>query len=109
MEAIYNIDINDARTFILPITNIIGKRINKIAILNSKLIALVSKLYMIPDPDDKNEICGIIYKTISEIETLILKNADDAQILEYSLAEFTLNSPCSENLHKLDTEHTYFA
>jgi hypothetical protein len=109
MEEIYNININDVRTFVLPITNIIKKRTHRISLLNNKLITLVSKLYMIPDQDDKNEICNLIAKTITEIETLVLKNADDAQILEYSLAEFTLNLPCGEKLHKSEIEHTYFA
>ena len=90
LEKIYNININDARTYVLPITNIIGRRLNRITLLNNKLISLVSKLYTIPDRDDKNEICSLIAKTISEIEVLVLKNVDDAQIIEYSLAEFTM-------------------
>lgn len=67
---------------------------------------------MVPDTDDKTEICTLITKTISEIEALVLKNIDDAQILEYSLAEFTLTVPHIESIQKPDTttdQHTYFA
>ena len=65
-----------------------------------------------PDGDDKTEICNNIAKTISEIEILILKNIDDTQILEYSLAEFApKTSPISEKSQKTTTlePHTYFA
>lgn len=111
METIYNINVNDARTYAVPIANVIGKRLNRIAALNDKLTTLVSKLYMVPDTDDKTEICALITKTISDIETLILKNIDDAQILEYSLAEFTLTLPSSEPISKPDStdQHVYFA
>jgi hypothetical protein len=108
-----NIDSSDARTYVIPIANIIGKRLNRISILNSKLVSFVTKLYMIPDNEDKTEICEEIEKTISEIETLILKNIDDSQILEYSLAEFTLKLPLSEKLQQesdiISDQHTYFA
>jgi hypothetical protein len=106
------ININDARTYVVPICNIIGKRLNRISTLKSKLITLVAKLYMIPDGDDKTEICNDISKTISEIEILILKNIDDTQILEYSLAEFVpKTSLFSEKTQKTETSepHTYFA
>jgi hypothetical protein len=111
LETIYNININDARTYAIPIANIIGKRLNRIITLNNKLTILVSKLYVIPDTDDKTEICTSITKIISEIETLILKNIDDAQILEYALSEFTLTIPPIEKLPKSDTfeQHAYFA
>jgi len=106
------ININDARTYVVPIANIIGKRLNRISTLKGKLITLVSRLYMIPDGDDKTEICNEISKTISEIEILILKNIDDTQILEYSLAEFVPKiSPFSEKPKKTESSepHTYFA
>jgi hypothetical protein len=110
LETTYNININDARTYVLPISNIIGKRLNRISMLNSKLISLVNKLYMIPDNDDKNEICLLISKIISEIETLVLKNVDDAQIIEYSLAEFTMKKELIIENPKLPTDqHIYFA
>lgn len=66
---------------------------------------------MVPDTDDKTEICSLITKIISEIEALILKNIDDAQILEYSLAEFTLTVPQVEPAQKPDgaDQHAYFA
>jgi hypothetical protein len=67
---------------------------------------------MIPDGDDKTEICNEISKTISEIEILVLKNIDDTQILEYSLAEFAPKSSLiSEKSQKTATlePHTYFA
>jgi hypothetical protein len=67
---------------------------------------------MMPDGDDKTEICNNISKTIAEIEILILKNIDDTQILEYSLAEFApKTSPNSEKSQKTTTlePHTYFA
>jgi hypothetical protein len=83
------ININDARTYVIPIANIIGKRLNRISTLKNKLITLVAKLYTMPDNDDKTEICNNISKTIAEIEILILKNIDDTQILEYSLAIIT--------------------
>lgn len=106
------ININDARTYVLPVANIIGRRINRIATLNNKLISLVAKLYMIPDDDDKTEICNSISKTISEIELLVLKNIDDTQILEYSLAEFAPKlQPVIEKTRKSDQsdQHVYFA
>lgn len=106
------ININDARTYVLPVANIIGRRINRIATLNNKLISLVAKLYMIPDDDDKTEICNSISKTISEIELLVLKNIDDTQILEYSLAEFAPKlQPVIEKARKSDQsdQHVYFA
>lgn len=112
METIYNININDARTYVLPISNIIGKRLNRISMLNNRLISLVSKLYMIPDRDDKNEICSLISKTISELEILILKNVDDAQIIEYSLAEFTMKKDLlllPEERKSDSDQHVYFA
>lgn len=84
------IDVTDARSYVIPITNIIGKRINRISVLKGKLIVLISKLYASPDDSDKTEICEKIAKTISEIELLILKNIDDTQVLEHSLAEFTM-------------------
>ena len=110
METVHNININDARTYVLPITNIIERRINKISILNNKLVSLVTKLYMIPDGDDKTEICNMIAKTISEIEILVLKNIDDTQILEYSLAEFAPKTlPFTERPQKTDRfdQHSY--
>jgi hypothetical protein len=106
------ININDARTYVVPIANIIGKRLNRISTLKNKLITLVAKLYMIPDSDDKTEICNDIAKTISEIEILVLKNIDDTQILEYSLAEFAPKTlPFTEKSHKTESTepHTYFA
>ena len=106
------INVNDARTYVLPIANIIGRRINRISTLNNKLITLVAKLYMIPDGDDKTEICNLISKTISEIELLVLKNIDDTQILEYSLAEFTLKPQVlPEKVPKSNSmdQHAYFA
>lgn len=112
METVYPININDARTYVLPVTNIIGRRLNRISTLNNKLISLIAKLYTLPDTDDKTEICTLISKTISEIELLVLKNIDDTQILEYSLAEFTLKptqsveTPPKTNV--LD-QHAYFA
>lgn len=111
METIYNINVNDARTYAVPIANVIGKRLNRIAALNNKLTTLVSKLYIIPDTDDKTEICTLITNTISEIEALVLKNIDDAQILEYSLSEFTLLSQPAEPVRKPDCadQHAYFA
>ena len=109
----YNIDSTDARTYVMPIANIIGKRLNRISVLNSRLASFVAKLYMIPDNEDKTEICEEIEKTISEIEILILKNIDDSQILEYSLAEFTFKPPLSEKLQKesdaISDQHAYFA
>jgi len=106
------ININDARTYVIPIANIIGKRLNRISTLKNKLITLVAKLYMIPDGDDKTEICNTIAKTIAEIEILVLKNIDDTQILEYSLAEFApKTNAMSEKMQKTATlePHTYFA
>lgn len=108
-----DINVNDARTYVLPITNIIGRRINRIATLNNKLITMVAKLYMIPDENDKTEICDLISKTISEIELLVLKNIDDTQILEYSLAEFVPKIPqtmdkCKKSEPSSD-QHAYFA
>jgi hypothetical protein len=106
------ININDARTYVIPIANIIGKRLNRISTLKNKLITLVAKLYTMPDGDDKTEICNNISKTIAEIETLVLKNIDDTQILEYSLAEFApKSSQISEKSQKTVTlePHTYFA
>ena len=108
----HNIDIEDARTFVLPITHIIKKRINKILLLRNKLITLVAKLYSIPDTTDKTEICNMISKTISTIETLILKNIDDTQILEYSLAEFTIKNqnPINSTVPvNISEQHCYFA
>lgn len=93
MEKLYNININDARTYVIPIANIIGRRLDRIYILNNKLSSALKKLYMIPDGEDKTEICNLISKILSEIELLVLKNIDDSQILEYSLAEFTLKPP----------------
>jgi hypothetical protein len=106
------ININDARTYVVPIANIIGKRLNRISTLKNKLITLVAKLYMMPDSDDKTEVCNNIAKIIAEIEILVLKNIDDTQILEYSLAEFApKTSPISEKSQKTTTlePHTYFA
>jgi hypothetical protein len=106
------ININDARTYVVPIANIIGKRLNRISTLKNKLITLVAKLYMMPDSDDKTEICNDIAKTIAEIEMLVLKNIDDTQILEYSLAEFApKSSQISEKTQKntIPEPHTYFA
>jgi hypothetical protein len=75
-------------------------------------LTLVAKLYTIPDGDDKTEICNDISKAIAEIELLILKNIDDTQILEYSLAEFTLKTPViKEKVQKPNVldQHAYFA
>ncbi len=112
METDPLININDARTYVVPIANIIGKRLNRIATLKNKLITLVAKLYTMPDSDDKTEICNTIAKTIAEIEILVLKNIDDTQILEYSLAEFapktTTISEKSQKTTSLEP-HTYFA
>jgi hypothetical protein len=108
----YPINVNDARTYVIPIANIIGKRLNRISTLNSKLTTLVSKLYALPDESDKTEICNSISKTIFDIEILILKNIDDTQILEYSLAEFTMKPQLpSEIPQKFITSepHEYFA
>ena len=108
----YRIDMNDARSYVIPIANIIGRRIDRICVLNSKLSSLMSKLYLIPDSEDKTEICNIISKTIAEIELLVLKNIDDSQILEYSLAEFTIKIPKSiEQPINQDArdQHFYFA
>lgn len=104
--------VNDPRNYVLPITNIIGRRINRIATLNNKLTSKVTTLYLIPDGEDKNEICEQISKIMSEIELLILKNIDDTQILEYSLAEFTLKPAQSVEKPSQASEppeHTYFA
>lgn len=108
------ININDARSYVLPISNIIGRRLNRISLLNNKLTVIVSKLYITPDDADKNEICKSITEIISEIELLVLKNIDDTQILEYALAEFTLKStPVQEPYKNPDNlpvdQHTYFA
>jgi|GEM_PF-4308484 len=67
---------------------------------------------MIPDDDDKTEICNLISNTISEIELLVLKNIDDTQILEYSLAEFAPKlQPVIEKARKSEQseQHAYFA
>lgn len=112
METDPLINVNDARTYVVPIANIIGKRLNRISTLKNKLITLVAKLYMMPDSDDKTEICNNISKTIAEIEILILKNIDDTQILEYSLAEFSPKASLfAEKSQKINTlePHTYFA
>jgi len=104
------ININDARTYVVPIANIIGKRLNRIATLKNKLIALVAKLYMMPDSDDKTDVCNNISKIIAEIEILILKNIDDTQILEYSLAEFVPKTlPFADKPQKTDRfeQHSY--
>lgn len=110
METDY-INLTDTRSYALPIANIIGKRINHIATLNNKLTRLVNKLYLIPDEEDKNEICSDISKIISEIELLILKNIDDAQVLEYTLATLTTNpAPVTENVKKSDSvDHHLYA
>lgn len=109
----YPININDARTYVIPIANIIGKRLNRISTLNARLTSLVSKLYTMPDESDKTEICDNISKIISEIEVLILKNIDDTQILEYSLAEFTMKPqlPLIDSSQKYTNTgpHEYFA
>jgi hypothetical protein len=106
------ININDARSYVLPISNIIGKRLNRITTLNNKLTMMVAKLYSIPDENDKNEICNDISKIISEIELLVLKNIDDTQILEYSLSEFTIkSSTLPKNMKKTESptsdQHIY--
>jgi hypothetical protein len=105
------IDFNDACSYVMPISNIIGKRINRLATLNKKLNIIINKLYMIPDESDKNDICLNISKIISEMELLILKNIDDSQILEYTLAEFTMNPPPVEKPEiKPNSDHqAYFA
>lgn len=112
METDYHIDMNDARSYVIPIANVIGRRIDRICVLNNKLSSLLSKLYLIPDKEDKTEICNTISKTIAEIELLVLKNIDDSQILEYSLAEFTMKPQKTiENIIDPDTrdQHFYFA
>lgn len=112
LETIYNINVNDARTYILPIINIIRRRLNRISTLTNKLISLVAKLYTIPDHEDKTEVCDAISNLISEIEVLVLKNVDDAQIMEYALAEFTIKSTVTEKLQPISVsseQHTYFA
>jgi hypothetical protein len=103
---------NDARSYVIPIANIIGRRIDRICVLNNKLTSLISKLYLIPDGEDKTELCNTISKTISEIELLVLKNIDDSQILEYSLAEFTLKLPIATDIPTnpdARDQHFYFA
>ncbi len=108
----YHIDMNDARSYVIPIANIIGRRIDRICVLNNKLTSLISKLYLIPDGEDKTELCNTISKTISEIELLVLKNIDDSQILEYSLAEFTLKLPITTDIPTnpdARDQHFYFA
>jgi len=112
MEMECLININDPRTYVLPISNIIGKRINRIATLNNKLELLVAKLYLIPDESDKTEICKSISQIISDIELLVLKNIDDAQILEYSLSKFTMKPlilPNNNNESDATDQHVYFA
>jgi hypothetical protein len=109
---IHNVNINDARTYVLPIANIIGRRLNRIGKLTNKLISLVSKLYTTPDRDDKTEMCNEISAVISEIETLVLKNVDDTQIMEYSLAEFTMKSTMPDKgcpVPVTSEQHAYFA
>jgi hypothetical protein len=110
---VYPIDMKDVRTYVLPITNIIGRRINRVVFLNTRLKSLITKLYIMPDEDDKTEICNKIERTIAEIELLVLKNIDDSQILEYSLAEFT-TKPTDQpqetpNIPKDDSHEFYFA
>ena len=112
MEMECLININDPRSYVLPISNIIGRRINHIATLNNKLEFLIAKLYLIPDENDKTEICKNISQIISDIETLVLKNIDDAQILEYSLSKFTLKPvtlPTETKESELPDQHVYFA
>ena len=108
------INISDARSYTIPIINMIGRRTNRIVTLKNKLVILITKLYMTPDENDKTELCLNISGTLDELELLLLKNIDDSQILEHSLAEFTLKPPQSNDQADnkstdYTTDHVYFA
>jgi hypothetical protein len=84
-----SLELDDPRTYVIPITNLIGLRLNKIATLNLKLKINIDKLYLIPSNEDKNEICNEIRNYIIEIEKLVSKNIEDSQIIEYAIIEHT--------------------
>lgn len=89
MHTMMEPNLDDPRTYVIPITNLIGLRLNKIASLNIKLKLTIDKLYKIPSNEDKNEACNDIRLLIIEIEKLISKNIEDSQIIEYAIMENT--------------------
>lgn len=63
-----------------------------------------------PDESDKTDVCNAISETINEIELLLLKNVDDTQVLEHSLAEFTMKpalQPIEPKIEQPQEQHIY--
>jgi len=106
------IRIDAPKTYAIPISNLIGKRLNRIYTLNQRLKKYIAKLYNTDPTENTDELCEEIHTIITDIEKLLSKNIEDAQILEYAIVENTkYQEPSPTNftdaVPNFESDHVY--